>query len=98
MNDEEYEIAKECKKCRLYMVSENGCYGTKVRPVYNKIHSINCDFFEMDETPVPATCGSCLYYKNGCAFSESDLPEEKIKNFLCCENYINVYNNLIEKY
>lgn len=33
-------------------------------------------------------CGACYWYKNGCDFSESELPEEILKNYVACGDFL----------
>lgn len=33
-------------------------------------------------------CGNCHMYKNGCDFSNSELPEDILKNYVACADYI----------
>lgn len=32
-------------------------------------------------------CGSCIQFKNGCAFSESALPEDVLKDYEACHDF-----------
>jgi nitrogen fixation protein len=34
------------------------------------------------------TCGKCAMYRNGCDFSMSKLPENVLKNYVACTDYI----------
>lgn len=34
------------------------------------------------------TCGNCHMYKNGCDFSESKLPDDVMKVYVACADYI----------
>lgn len=33
-------------------------------------------------------CGNCHLFKNGCDFSKSNLPDETLKNYIACADYI----------